>query len=66
MAEYIVRETTYDDATKQEVVRELVRCKDCKWYSPMSPMTEGFLYCDKNGLVFYLDDFCSRAERRRA
>ena len=28
--EYIIRETTYPDATKQEAIRELVRCKDCK------------------------------------
>lgn len=30
--EYIIRETTYPDATKQELIGELVRCKDCsKW-----------------------------------
>ena len=28
--EYIIRETTYPDATKQELIGELVRCKDCK------------------------------------
>ena len=28
--EYIVRETEYQDATKQELVGELVRCRDCK------------------------------------
>ena len=27
--EYIIRETTYPDATKQELIGELVRCKDC-------------------------------------
>ena len=27
--EYIIRETTYPDATKQEAIGELVRCKDC-------------------------------------
>lgn len=32
MAEYILRETTYPLATKQEVVGELVRCKDCVHY----------------------------------
>ena len=30
MSEYIVRETGYPGAVKQEVVGELVRCKDCK------------------------------------
>ena len=29
MAEYIVRETDCGLATKQEIVGELVRCKDC-------------------------------------
>ena len=27
--EYIIRETTDPDATKQELIGELVRCKDC-------------------------------------
>ena len=31
MAEYIVRETGYPGAIKQEVVGEVVRCKDCKF-----------------------------------
>lgn len=30
MSEYIVRETGYPGTLKQEVVRELIRCKDCK------------------------------------
>ena len=30
MSEYIVRETGYPGAVKQEVVGELVRCKDCR------------------------------------
>jgi hypothetical protein len=30
MSEYIVRETDCGLATKQEIVGELVRCKDCK------------------------------------
>lgn len=29
--EYIVREVWYPGAVKQELVGELVRCKDCKW-----------------------------------
>lgn len=31
MAEYIVRETGYPGTLKQEIVGELVRCRDCKW-----------------------------------
>ena len=30
MAEYIVSETAYPLATRQEIVGELIRCKDCK------------------------------------
>lgn len=57
ITEYIVRETSYPYATKQEVIGELVRCRDCKNRPP-----EG--YCD-----FYLDgmhddDYCSYGERR--
>ena len=43
---------------------EIIRCKDCKWYDTAMPMTEGFSYCDKFGLVFGYNDFCSRAEKR--
>lgn len=32
MAEYIVSETVYPLATRQEVVCELIRCKDCKYF----------------------------------
>ena len=28
--EYIIRETTYPDTTKRELIGELVRCKNCK------------------------------------
>ena len=34
MDEYIVRETDCGLATKQEIVGELVRCKECKWWIP--------------------------------
>lgn len=43
---------------------EIIRCKDCKWYDTAMPMTEGFCYCDKFGLVFGYNDFCSRVEKR--
>ena len=32
MVEYIVRETGYPGTLKQEIVGELVRCRDCEWY----------------------------------
>lgn len=62
MAEYIVRETGYPGTIKQEIVGELVRCKDCRhWHD------EG--YCNKwdNGPghpEVWENDFCSFGERR--
>ena len=32
MAEYIVKETAYPLVTRQEIVGELIRCKDCKYF----------------------------------
>ena len=32
MAEYIVNEAAYPLATRQEIVGELIRCKDCKYF----------------------------------
>lgn len=47
MAEYIVNEAAYPLATRQEIVGELIRCKDCKhnpkdeWFGcPMSHLNE--------------------------
>ena len=59
MSEYIVRETGYPGTVKQEVVGEIVRCKDCKWKHG-SECTR-FADVRPNG-----DDFCSRGVRREA
>ena len=56
--EFIIRETTYLLATKQEVVGELVRCKDCKYYS------RELVHCRELGLMCLDNDYCCRAERR--
>ena len=64
MAEYIVKETSYSLGnrqeaigveTQQEVIGELIRCKDCKYYDPND-------HCFLQGAE--ADDFCSYAERR--
>ena len=77
MAEYIVGETVYPLGTRQEVIGELIRCKDCNFWMPHSQ----FGYDEDNGTyhdycaklvpedeyyAFYrnADDYCSRAERR--
>ena len=58
MTEYIVKETDYPLAAKQEIVGELIRCKDCKWRDDCGH----WLGCP----VLNTDDdnFCSYAERR--
>lgn len=68
MAEFIVKETVFPGAIKQEVVGELIRCKDCKWWditSPASTMLPTFYKCryfEKH--YTQADEFCSRVERR--
>lgn len=61
MTDYIVRETEYPLATGQEVMGELIRCRECKHY------TQGYTapMCT-NCIVKYVkpDDFCSWGERR--
>lgn len=64
--EYIIRETTYPDATKQELIGELVRCRDCK-YSHMTVNGE-CKYCD----IWFPDEaeytdgdyYCASGERK--
>jgi len=66
MAEWIVRETAMPLATGQEVVGELVRCKDCrhKYYDGNQIICQKLYWC--NGINFEpsADDFCSYCERR--
>ena len=64
MSEYIIKETGYPGVIEQEIVQELVRCRDCKWYKTM--------YCKMDRwtdlVTIYVakkDDYCSYGERRR-
>ena len=60
MAEYIVSETAYPLATRQEIVGELIRCKDCKHHG-----TNGYrLNCAVFCCTMPDDGFCSCGERR--
>ena len=64
--EYIIRETTYPDATKQEAIGELVRCKDCLYWQK-SGLFSGYMVCRyvvDCSVVRREDDFCSRGERK--
>lgn len=58
--EYIIRETTYPDATKQEAIGELVRCKDCKKAEHDKIFRE--YWC--RGREIDPDGYCSDGERK--
>ena len=62
MREYIVRETDCGLATKQEIVGELVRCKDCKHAQDGGP---GFVWCPQIvGSLAKESDYCAWGERK--
>lgn len=64
MSEYIVRETAYPGAVKQEVVGEIVRCWDCKHRWP--DLDEGKMICLLERSRRADDDewFCADGKRR--
>lgn len=71
MTEYIVRESGYPGTIKQEIVGELVRCKECKSYKRDIPCVGGtYNGCEKlegqDGCEMETDDdwFCAYGERR--
>ena len=68
MSEYIVRETGYPGAVKQEVVGELVRCRDCKYFHYSKPygILIMNLVCDKwgEGCRTRPDGFCFMGEKK--
>ena len=67
MSEYIVRETDCGLATKQEIVGELVRCMECKYYWKNSKYKSNME--DMEDVAMCLaspsdDAFCSEGERK--
>lgn len=60
MSEYIVKETNYPLASGQEVVGELIRCKDCKHWFDIDDGRQKHRMCAN----VYGDWFCADAERR--
>ncbi len=58
MSEYIVRETGSPGTVKQEIVGELVRCKDCKH-------ADEYNHCSLVTWWNKADDFCSMAEQKQ-
>lgn len=57
MTEYIVKETSYSLGTRQEIIGELIRCKDCKYFKDSDE-------CFFSTAVTSDDGFCHWAERR--
>lgn len=59
MPEYIVRETDCGLATKQEIVGELVRCRDCRYFHHGTT-------CIRFGIRMSRahDDFCSYGKEK--
>lgn len=73
MNEYIIRETGYPGTLKQEIVGELVRCKDCKHRQKLRECPMYHLNYER--YEWQLDDdcddytkdygFCDRGERKQ-
>ena len=74
MSEYIIRETGYPGAIKKEIVQELVRCKDCRWWDKREESNYGYCHAAKHGyysknweISIYRtcreDFFCGEGER---
>ena len=55
MIEIIIKK---HDNGQLEPVKELIRCKDCE-YKEKDGISEGFHYCDVNGLQVTDDWFCA-------
>lgn len=64
--EQIVRLIIDGNDTKAEVVGEVMRCKDCKYYKKLKDV-DGLKFCTcVIGAEFAreFDDYCSRGERK--
>lgn len=67
MSEYIVRETGYPGTIKQEIVSELVRCRDCRYYmrsDELCEMIAARLHLYECGKQWNEDSFCCWGKRR--
>ena len=70
MSEYIVNETVYPGATKQEIIGELVRCRDCKYSERHVLFSQEYMQCNRRFEQYWINifvdqnDFCSYGERK--
>ena len=66
MSEYIVKESGYSGELKQEIVGELVRCKDCKEYqTDWEPSVPNRHFCAVMDSMMKPMDYCSYGERQK-
>lgn len=63
MSEYIVKETGYPGTIKQEIVGELVRCKDCEYWREGSGIFDFSPYCELTATKCDGEHFCSWGEK---
>lgn len=61
MPEYIMRESGYPGRLETEIVGELTRCKDCKYYRRLHDQDD---LCQYTLTSVEADDYCSYAERK--
>ena len=63
MSEYIVRETGYPGTIKQEIVQELVRCRDCRYFAIVNqPYDQTWCWVMQDSVK--PDGYCYWGERR--
>ena len=66
MAEYIIEYPTIKDESNATILRELVRCKDCKYGVPrIDALRNPCIKCEKHPIYHPLDWFCADWERRK-
>ena len=66
MKEYICIERQTDNGGYIDIEKELIRCKDCKFYDKFITQNIGQGWCDVaawRGRYMGDNDYCSRAER---
>lgn len=64
MAEYIVSETVYPLGTRQEVIGELIRCKDCKYWNDEFAKDKSTCWLPCMSMTTHREWHCGSAERR--
>lgn len=60
---YYMRNESGEVCFQSKKVRQLVRCRDCKyWFN--APAADGFNSCERDALIRHEDFFCAAGEKR--